>query len=133
MSDTEITRIVQQVQKRLHTNAYEHSNIGLYYRSCLISGFLGLLLGATIEQSIKIIEDHSIGPTGRLNCGLLLFIQLSFIALALYIGNSSTFIRKILFFDDWLMGTFAGFLFALTFINVQNRLSTNMTCFAFGN
>jgi hypothetical protein len=121
------------VEKKLHTNAYEHTDILLFYKNCLLSGFLGLLLGALIEQSIKTIEDHTaLKGQSRLECAGLLWIQLSFISFALYLGNSTPFIKKILYFDDWLMGTFAGFLFALTFINVQNRLSTNVTCLAFG-
>lgn len=132
MSD-EVERITRQVITKLHTNAYEHRNVWSFYKSCLISGFLGLLIGGVIEETMKFVEDKtSLKPTSRLYCGGLLWLQLSLIALALYIGNKAPFVRKVLYFDDWLMGTFAGFLFALTFINVQNRLNTSTLCFAFG-
>lgn len=132
-SDGEISRIVSIVKRKLHTNDYEHRNLWPFYKSCLVAGFLGLLVGSLIEGLMKNIEDHSpLKPDSRLGCASLLGIQLSFIALSLFAGNVAPFIRKVLYFDDWLMGTFAGFLFALCFINIQNRLSQNMTCVVFG-
>lgn len=134
MSDAEIAKIVRIVQKKIHVNDYEHQNILPFYKNCLLSGFLGLLVGATIEESVKLIEDHtSLKPDGRLKCAALLWIQLSIIALFLFVANGTPYVRRILYFDDWLMGTFSGFLFALTFISVQNRLSTNITCLGFGH
>jgi hypothetical protein len=133
MTDSEVNRIVSIVKRKIHTNDYEHTNIWAFYQAALASGFLGLLVGSAIEQFMKEIEKRSIKPDSRIGCGLLLWIQLSIIALVLFIGNAAPFIRKILFFDDWLMGTFAGFLFALCFINIQNRLSQNMVCLVFGN
>jgi len=132
-SDPELSRLVSVVKKKLNTNDYEHSRLWTFYKSCIVSGFLGLLLGSFIEGTMKTIEEHSpIKPESRLGCASLLGIQLSLIALSLYIGNVAPFIRRVLYFDDWLMGTFAGFLFALCFINIQGRLNMNMTCVVFG-
>lgn len=129
MSEADLSRIIQHVQQKLHTNLYEHHHLMAFYKACLLSGFFGLLLGAAIEESIKFIENHTdLKPRSRLQCGALLWIHLSVIAFVLYFGNSAPIVRKYMYFDDWLMGTFAGFLFALCFINIQNSLNTNMTC-----
>lgn len=96
----------------------------------MISSFTGLLIGAVIEEAISTAQEHS-GVKSRFKCGAFVILHLTVIALSLYIGNTHPFIRKYLFFDDWMMSTFAGFLFALTFINVQVSLNNNMTCFAF--
>ena len=127
----EVRSITKQVMSKMHVNAYEHTNFRYFYFSCLVSSFLGLFVGSIIEEAIVTIEGR-FPATSRIRCGVLLVIQLSIIAMALHIGNTTPFIRRYLYFDDWLMGTFAGFLFALTFINVQSALSTHMTCFAFG-
>ena len=132
-SRAEIDAVSKEVLKKTHINFYEHKHFASFYWSCIQSSFMGLLLGAIIEEGITTFQDHfGADDKKRLKCGIFVLVQLTVIAVALYLGNTTPFVRRYLYFDDWLMSTFAGFLFALTFINVQTSLSNNMTCLAFG-
>lgn len=111
-------------------NYYEHQNYFKFIFSCIVSGFLGSFIGAIVEEITAATQRHA-GNKNRLKSGAFVLYQLFLISTTLYIGNLAPFIKSYLYFDDWLMSTFAGFIFALTFINVQNSLTTNIQSFIF--
>lgn len=124
----EINYISEYVQKRLHTNAYEHSHFWIFLRDNLFASLIGILLGGIIDQVLYHLQDITIGFTNRVACATSVVINILIIIAFFFFINSHPFIRRYLFFDDWLLGTFAGFLFGLTFFQTQEVLTQNIQC-----
>ena len=107
----------------LHTNEYEHrESLFKFVQIFFMFGFLGLLVGGFFDYAIRKIESDT---TNKLECAGYLGIQFVLIAIFFY---ALLVLKKGVAFDDWLMGTFAGSIFALSFFTVQQQLTNNMQC-----
>lgn len=113
-------------EEALHYNLYEHklSPLQFILRVALF-GILGVVLGGLINALMRVIHN---GSSNRWVCSGFVAIQIVVIAAlfaiaSLLIGSS---------IDDWVMATWTGFLFALTFFASQSTLNQNIQC-AVGN
>lgn len=113
-----------KIETELHTNLYEHrENIVRFLVVFLICGFLGLLLGGIFDYTINKFEGTE---TNRLKCAGWLTIQLLITGTSFYLAI--TLKRTGIPFDEWMMNTFAGFIFALSLFTVQHKFNENMQC-----
>ena len=62
-----------------------------------------------------------------IDCALLVILELFLIITIFYVLFKFVKYGK-LFFDDWLWGTFSGFVFALTFFASTPSLAANISC-----
>lgn len=116
--------IEQEVEQKMHVNLYEHrENFFKFLINVTSYALLGVVAGGIVEKVSQNIQGDK---DSRGDCALFLVGQLVFVSLLFFALLHVPFIYPV--FDDWMMGTFAGFLFALTFFAAQPSLSTNMTC-----
>jgi tetrahydromethanopterin S-methyltransferase subunit D len=105
-----------------HTNKNEHKIHP--FRFILRIGFFGLLgvvLGGLLNWAINRIKNDY---TNRWTCSGILVLQMFTISFIFWIAS---FLLGATI-DDWVMNTWAGFLFALTFFTAQSSLSNNIDC-----
>jgi len=121
--------IVKKVESEMHINKFEHTAFGNFFKSIFIATFLGLLIGALVDKAVKWGQDQF--TDGRFTCAAFTVAHLSVIIVLLYTFNRAPFIRKTLYFDDWLWNTFAGFMFAILFMAAQFQLTSNIRCALF--
>ena len=119
-----IRTIETEVEKKLHVNLYEHSeNPVKFIGSFVLFGLFGTLLGGLLD---RVIVHFQGSKNSKIYCAEYLLLNLVLVGLLMYIVFT---VKKAgLRFDDWMMGTFTGFIFALAFFNTQEKLSSNMQC-----
>jgi hypothetical protein len=104
-------------------DVYEHRKSltsFLYY--FMIASAVGLLSGALLDFAATKVR----GEKKRWKCALTLTGQIVVVGVIFYILFKLSGPK--LFFDDWMMSTFSGFIFALTFFGAQTSLSENINC-----
>lgn len=100
-------------------NFNEHLSSYVSFVSWLsIAAFVGIVAGTLIDKFINVLS---------LDCTLLVIIELLLIITIFYVFFKFVKYGK-LFFDDWLWGTFSGFMFALTFFASLPSLASNISC-----
>jgi hypothetical protein len=110
------------IEAQMHYNAYEHRERPLMFVGrVFLYGVVGILCGALVEFIVTRVPNDG---TSQVRCGGLLAMQLAVIA-GLFLGASFVFGYTI---DNWVMETWAGFLFALTFFTAQQSLTSNTMC-----
>ena len=116
-------QLAAHIEEELHVNVYEHrENVVKFVGLFLIYGVAGVLIGGALDQLIRKAQ----GPSpGKGSCWAWLFGNLGITGLAFF---AALLIKRGVKFDDWLMGTFGGFIFALCFFTAQSNLSNNMQC-----
>lgn len=111
--------LLKTFQIKSETNYKEHSYPFLKFMGImLLASSLGAVLGGIVEKAIGALQKDT-----NKNCISFLMLHLTLIAFILYAA-----VHLYRYFDDWLLATFAGFLFALTFFNVQDSISGNLHC-----
>jgi drug/metabolite transporter (DMT)-like permease len=116
-------QLAQHIEEELHTNIYEHRESYEKFLLYFIGyGILGVALGGTLDYAIKKAQ----GPTPkRLSCFGWLLGNLLITATAFFVILK---LKRGVKFDDWMMATFAGFIFSLCYFTSQSNLSSNMQC-----
>ncbi len=106
----------------LHTNLYEHrlSPPNFIVRVSLF-GILGVLMGGLFNALLKYVDTES---DNRWKCGGFAALQIGIVAALFW--AISWFLGPTI--DDWVMATWSGFLFALTFFASQTHLNANIQC-----
>jgi hypothetical protein len=105
-----------------HTNKDEHKIHPMrFILRIAFFGLLGVLLGGALNWAVNRIHNDY---TNRWTCAGILVLQMFVIAFIFWIAS---FLLGATI-DDWVMNTWAGFLFALTFFTAQSSLSNNIDC-----
>lgn len=119
-----LQEVQAEVEKKLHVNLYEHSENPIrFVGSFVLFGLLGTLFGGLLDRLIAHFQGTT---TNKTSCAEYLLLNLILVGLLVYM--LLRFKQVGLRFDDWMMGTFSGFIFALAFFNTQEKLSKNMQC-----
>ena len=112
----------QHIEEQMHYNLYEHKQKPLLFVArVFFFGALGVLCGAAVEAVITTIPNDE---SNQGICASILLLQLFTVAV-LFLIASYIYGYTI---DNWVMETWAGFLFALTFFTSQQSLTTNTMC-----
>ena len=112
----------EHIKAVLHVNRYEHKQNPLLFVSRIVGfGAFGAVFGALIEFLIRQIPNSE---RNKWACAGIFLLQLAIVAVV-GLGASYLYGQDI---DDWVMATWVGLLFALTFFNAQPSLSSNITC-----
>lgn len=106
----------------MHYNLFEHRERPfLFLGRVFLFGLLGILGGALVEALVTRVPNDG---ASRWRCAGLVAFQLAIVA-GLFLVASFVFGSSI---DNWVMETWAGFLFAITFFVAQQSLTTNTMC-----
>lgn len=110
------------IESQMHYNLYEHRERPfLFIGRIFLFGLLGILIGAAIEALVtRVPNDES----SQVKCGLLLSMHLAIVAVLFWLASLVLGYT----IDNWVMETWAGFLFALTFFTSQQSLTSNTMC-----
>ena len=104
-------------------DVYEHrKSLTLFLYYFMIASAVGLFSGALLDFAVT----KARGEKKRWKCALALTGQIVVVGVIFYILFKLSGPK--LFFDDWMMNTFSGFIFALTFFGAQSSLSENISC-----
>ena len=120
MDDPAHIVLKENILNEVHTNKLEHKEGYLQFVFLFVFyAFLGIISGAFVDIISKKARYNS---TSKLKCFGILATQL------LVIGSVFFLLMKIRFksgiiFDDWMMATWSGFVFSLTFFTSQKSLS----------
>jgi hypothetical protein len=116
--------LVDAIEKKLHVNLYEHkSSLVKFVGSFILFAALGTVAGGLLDRLIVRLQNNQ---TQKGSCAKFLFVNVFIDGLAFYLLFAIKY--NGLQFDDWLMGTFDGFIFALALFNTQEKLTANMQC-----
>lgn len=116
--------LVHAIEAKLHINLYEHQYpLVAFVGSFVLFAAFGTLSGGLLDKVIVRIQGSK---NDKRSCAAYLFVNVLIDGLAFY--ALFTLKRNGMRFDDWLMGTFNGFIFALTLFNAQEKLSQNVQC-----
>lgn len=120
----EHAQLVEAIEAKLHINLYEHRySLVRFVGTFVIFAALGTVSGGLLDKLMNRIQGTT---TDKGSCAKFLFVNVVINGFSLYL--LLTLKRTGLQFDDWLMGTFNGFIFALTLFNAQEKLTKNMQC-----
>lgn len=119
------------LEEHVHSNRFEHrQSLTRFLVNFFVYAFLGILLGGLIDRVVAKVRGDL---NSKWRCLSALSAQLAVTGTAFYIlvKLSETQNLNFLFglmFDDWMMGTWQGFIFALTFFGTQQSLTDNIQC-----
>lgn len=116
--------LVKAIENKLHINLYEHAYpLAGFVGTFVLFAALGTASGGLLDKLILQVQGTR---TEKGSCAKYLFLNVVIDSIVFYalLTLKQTGMR----FDDWLMGTFNGFIFALTLFNTQEQLSKNMKC-----
>lgn len=112
----------QHIEEQMHYNRFEHrEKPWLFMGRIIFYGLLGVIGGAVVEAIITRVPNDG---TSQVRCGLLIGLHLAVIA-GVFLAASLVFGAGI---DNWVMETWAGFMFGITFFTSQQSLTTNALC-----
>ena len=130
LSSEETKNMFQREEDRLkelfHINKYEHVNELRYIVTVFIYSLVGILVGSIVNASIKKIQGSN--TRKRSSCIFFGTLNILVIIVMFWLLNVRAFIRKGLYFDDWIWNTMAGFLCITLFFESQTQLAANMAC-----
>jgi hypothetical protein len=116
--------LVNAIETKLHINLYEHRySIAKFVGSFIVFAALGTVAGGLLDRLIVRVQSNQ---TEKVSCAKFLGLNLLIDGLAFYAILALK--KNGIPFDDWLMGTFDGFIFALCLFNTQEKLTANMQC-----
>jgi hypothetical protein len=105
-----------------HTNKDEHKlHPFRFVARIAFFGLLGVITGGIVNWAVSLIPNDY---TKQWTCAGILALQM--IITAILFWGASFLLGAT--FDEWVMDTWAGFLFALTFFTAQAALSNNIDC-----
>jgi hypothetical protein len=89
----------------------------------LVTGFalLGCILGGLLDKLINWVQDSKFAWW---QCFGFLVLQLLITSIVFYILLKYVIVRPVPF-DEWMINTFAGFLFTITYFTSQETLTKN--------
>ena len=92
----------------------------------LVTGFalLGCILGGLLDKLINWVQDSKFAWW---QCFGFLVLQLLITSIVFYILLKYLIVRPVPF-DEWMINTFAGFLFTITYFTSQETLTKNSEC-----
>jgi sulfite exporter TauE/SafE len=131
MEPSDVKNMFEREEDRLkdlfHINKYEHLNVFRYLVSVFIYALVGIIVGSVLNSGLQELQGNR-NRNNRLRCVMFGSINIIIIILLFWLLNIRTFIRKGLYFDDWIWNTMAGFLCITLFFETQTLLASNMAC-----
>ena len=85
---------------------------------------LGCILGGLLDKLINWLQDSKFAWW---QCFGFLVLQLLITSIVFYILLKYLIVRPVPF-DEWMINTFAGFLFTITYFTSQETLTNNSEC-----
>lgn len=119
-------QLIKQIQE--HTpeyNLYEHEwSFRTFLFKVLLYGLLGAIAGGLTERVLLELQGEDRTTQPRLKCAGFATLTLVIIAVLFYI------VLRVAsrYFDDWLLSTISGFMFALTYFDALQALGDNINC-----
>ena len=118
------SQLATHIETEGHFNLYEHrESIFKFLGYFLFFALLGVGIGGLLDQLVKNVQKDN---PPRWNCGVALLSQLLVVGLGFWFMLDK--IKLKISFDDWMLATFSGFIFALTLFTSQTTLSSNIQC-----
>jgi hypothetical protein len=112
-------RLKEDIINEVHVNKEEHRENYFYFTFLFVFyGSLGITLGKGVDFVSKKVRN---GSNSRVACAGILLLQLTVIASVFYALMHTKFYNNIAF-DDWLMATWKGFVFSLSFFTAQKSI-----------
>ena len=119
-------QIVKEIQE--HTpeyNKYEHEWHPFTFSSRVVLwGVLGAVLGGATQKLFDVLQGDNIQTQSKLKCSGYGVLYLIVLAVIFYVVLRVVSRQ----FDDWMLGTISGFIFALSYFAAQTTLSQNIQC-----
>jgi len=111
-------KLEAKIEDKLHVNKSEHKETFIEFTSRFVFyALLGAALGGIADIASNKLRNKS---NSKVRCGLILLLQLFVIGSIFFWLTRANFQIP---FDDWLMETWTGFVFAITFFSSQKSLS----------
>jgi hypothetical protein len=131
MEPSDVKNMFQREEDRLkelfHINTYEHVNQFRFVTTVFIYAMVGILVGSIVNAGLQKLQGNS-NRRSRIKCILFGTLNIIVIIFMFWFLNVRSFIRKGLYFDDWIWNTMAGFLCITLFFETQTQLAANMAC-----
>jgi ABC-type Fe3+-siderophore transport system permease subunit len=89
-----------------------------------IFAFIGAMLGGLLDKLVNWMQGNR---KSTWDCIGFVLVQLIITSAIFYIVLKYIIVRPVPF-DDWMINTFAGFLFTITFFTSQETLTKNSEC-----
>jgi hypothetical protein len=92
----------------------------------IVTGFalLGSILGGLLDKLVNWLQDSKFA---WYQCFGFLILQLLITSVVFFLMLKFIVVRPVPF-DDWMINTFAGFLFTITYFTSQETLTKNSEC-----
>ena len=120
MDDPAHVLLKQNIVNEMHTNKSEHKEG--YFQFVFLFVFyalVGIISGAIVDFVSKNARNNS---NSKIKCFGILTVQLIVIG-SVFFSLMKVQFRSGIVFDDWMMATWSGFIFSLTFFTSQKSLS----------
>ena len=107
-------------------NDYEHKRDFItFIRHIFFYAILGFAFGSLVDLIFRNIRGT---PNNRIKCFAVLCAWLLLICVIMYFSLKTSNNQNNLVLDDWVFGTYEGFLFAIGFFNSQTFLGDTAQC-----
>ena len=116
---------ISTVEQFFFNSRYERKQTFLKFMTVvLLWAIIGCILGALLDKLIDYFQRDKTAPW---QCFGFLVLELFITCIVFYVMLQYIVVRPVSF-DEWMMNTFAGFLFSLTYFTSQVTLSKNADC-----
>ena len=116
-------KLAEHIETELHVNLYEHrENVVKFIGYFLVYALLGVFAGGLMDY---LINKGQGSDTSKGSCFWWLVANLTLTGGLFFV---LLLVKRGIRFDDWMLGTFVGFIFSLCFFSAQGNLSKNMQC-----
>lgn len=120
MDDPEHIFLKENIVNELHTNKSEHKEGYVKFVFLFVFfALVGIISGGLVDFVSKKARNNS---TSKIKCFGILSAQL-FVIGSVFFFLMQLRVKSGIVFDDWMMGTWSGFIFSLTFFTSQKSLS----------
>jgi len=110
----------ENIINEVHTNKSEHTEGYLRFVFLFVSyALVGIISGALVDFVSKKARNNS---NSKIKCFAILTVQLVVIG-SVFFSLMQLRFKSGIVFDDWMMATWSGFIFSLTFFTSQKSLS----------
>jgi hypothetical protein len=108
-------------------NVQEHSiSLPIFILKLLLYGFIGFISGSILNDiftKIRLKTKHT-----RMRCFFILVLYISLVSLLLFYTLHNSKRNQNIYLDDWVFGTYEGYVFAGAFISSQLFLGDTVQC-----
>jgi hypothetical protein len=108
-------------------NVQEHTiSLQFFIVKLLFYGFIGFITGSILNDIFTKIRSKT--KNTRLRCFSILVLYIFMISLLLYYTLHNSKRYQNIYLDDWVFGTYEGYVFAGAFISSQLFLGDTVSC-----